>query len=307
MEIAAQSAPSSVAVAVRQAAGPVSNGKNGASTEAVASSASGKAKDAALEPRTPRSGGLYLRKLLLNPFNLYMLLAISAFGLITGHLLVLPIALIVELIALAVVPRTRVFRRHVDEGLRELERLAAQKAREVLLLQMSDAHRHELERLEFLVEGIRENTRRHGASVRLVLDERLGLSRLTASYIQLAIAYREKTGSLALIDRQRLLENIETLGVIERTTQSPRMRRLVQRRLSIAHRHVEHWDRTREHLEAIAHQLATISELIQLLHAQSMSRAGSQEITDEIDRFMADFKENEGTLRELAELGADGL
>lgn len=260
------------------------------------------------EPNTKRPGSLYLRKFLLNPFNIYMALAVAAFGLITGHFVVLPVALVLELLVLAVVPRTGVFRRHVDEGLREIERAAAAKAREALTLQMSDGHRQELERLEFLVEGIRENTRRHGGTVRLALDEHLGLGRLTFIYIQLAISYREKTTSLAMMDRQRLLENIETLQAIDGVVRAPRTRRLVQRRLSIAQRHLEHWDRTREQLEAIAHQLATITELIQFLHAQSLAASsGPQEVSDEIDRFMAEFRENEGTLRELAEFGSEGL
>lgn len=257
---------------------------------------------------TKRSGSLYFRKLLLNPFNLYMALAVAAFGLITGHFMVLPLALVVELLVLAVVPRTNIFRRHVDETIREIDRATAAKARELLMLQMTDGHRQELERLEFLVDGIRENTRRHGGTVRLALDEHLGLGRLTASYIQLSISYKEKTTSLAMMDRQRLLENIETLQAIDGAARSPRMRRLVQRRLSIAQRHLEHWDRTREQLEWIAHQLATITELIQFLHAQSLGASqGPQELNDEIDRFMAEFREHEGTLRELAEFGSDGL
>lgn len=260
------------------------------------------------EIATRRTASLYFRKLLLNPFNLYMALAVAAFGLITGHFLVLPVALAAELVVLAVVPRTKVFRKHIDEGLREMERGAAAKVREALAAQMTDVHRQELERLEFLVEGIRENTRRHGGTVKLALDEHLGLGRLTSSYIQLAISYREKTTSLAMMDRQRLIENIETLQAVDGSSRAPRMRRLVQRRLSIAQRHIEHWDRTREQLEATAHQLATIAELIQFLHAQSMAACSSpQEVSDEIDRFMAEFRENEGTLRELAEFGSDGL
>ena len=300
----AEPCPSNVLVAFRRA----SEQSKPAGTSASTPPRRARSESAVVPEMGKRSASLYFRKLLLNPFNLYMALAVAAFGLITGHFLVLPLALVIELLVLAVVPRTLVFRRHVDDALREMERASAAKARELLTVQMTDGHRQELDHLEFLVDGIRDNTRRHGGTVKLALDEHLGLGRLTASYVQLAISYKEKTTSLAMMDRQRLLENIETMQAIELTARSGRMRRLVERRLSIAQRHLEHWDRTREQLEAIAHQLATIIELIQFLHAQSMAASsGPQEVSDEIDRFMSEFRENEGTLRELAEFGSEGL
>jgi hypothetical protein len=298
----AEPCPSNVLVAFRRAS---EDGKSGGASPFTRRA---KSEPLVVPETAKRSASLYFRRLLLNPFNLYMALAVAAFGLITGHFLVLPVALVIELLVLAVVPRTRVFRRHVDEALKEMDRAAAAKARETLTVQMTDGHRQELDHLELLVDGIRENTRRHGGTVKLALDEHLGLGRLTTSYIGLAISYKEKTTSLAMMDRQRLLENIETMHAIEATTRGARLRRLVERRLSIAQRHLEHWDRTREQLESIAHQLATITELIQFLHAQSMAASsGPQEVSDEIDRFMAEFRENEGTLRELAEFGSDGL
>jgi len=251
-------------------------------------------------------GAVYLRKMLFNPFNLYLVLALTAFGLITGNIAMLPIALCAEVLVLAFVPRTKLFRAHIDESFRELERAAAARAREALLLQLSDTHRQELERLENLVEGIRENARRHGNVVQLVLDEKLELDRLCQTYIRLAIAHKERSLSLAMFDRQRLADNIRALELMDSACPNTRMSRLLQRRLAIGRKHLDHWDRTREQLDVISQQLATITALIQLLHAQSATPSGSQEMSDEIDHFMLDFKENEGTLRELAEFSADG-
>ena len=157
-----------------------------------------------------------------------------------------------------------------------MERVAAPKAREALTVQMTDGHRQELERLEFLVEGIRENTRRHGGTVKLALDEHLGLGRLTTSYVQLAISYREKTTSLAMLDRQRLLENIETLQyALSRinATDHPWPPNAPPGRAPAVHRAAPP-RALGPHARAaggIAHQLATITELIQFLHAQSMA------------------------------------
>ena len=64
--------------------------------------------------------------------------------------------------------------------------------------------------------------------------------------------------------------------------------------------------RTRENLEAIGHQLATITELVHLMHQESLAPAGPAGVSVEIDRVLADFEDGEGALRELLEIGVEG-
>ena len=69
----------------------------------------------------------------------------------------------VEAAFLVVVPRCAFFRRGVDACLDEAERAAAQKAREALILQMGEAHRQELGKIEALIGKTFANAqRRHG-------------------------------------------------------------------------------------------------------------------------------------------------
>ena len=67
----------------------------------------------------------------------------------------------------------------------------------------------------------------------------------------------------------------------------------------------ECWSRTRDSLETIGHQLATITEVVYLLHQESLAPSGSAGISAEVDRVLADFEHGEGALRELADLGVD--
>lgn len=82
-----------------------------------------------------------------------------------------------------------------------------------------------------------------------------------------------------------------------------RTRELLRRRLTIAYRRAECWSRTRENLEAIGHQLATITELVQLVHQESLAPPDPAGVGEVLDRFLTEFEESNGALRELADIG----
>jgi len=123
--------------------------------------------------------------------------------------------------------------------------------------------------------------------------------------IRLAIAHRACEESLAMTNRHVLEGTIRSLEAAVGTG-AERSRRLVQRRLGIAYRRAECWSKTRDSLEAIGHQLATITELVLLLHQESLAPTGTAWGTVEVDRILADFEDGEGALRELVDIGIDG-
>jgi len=215
------------------------------------------------------------------------------------------ITLGLEALFLGLVPRLLCFRHHVDRLCEQVEQAAAAKVREALVAQMDHIHRNELTRLEILVNKTRENVLRKGGTVDL-FDDLFAMGRLTTSFIRLAIAQKASKECLAMTNRQALQDTIRSLEVMLRSCPE-RMRRLVERRLSIAHRRAQCWDRTREHVEMLSHQLATVMELVSLLHDQSTAPAGAQAVYDELEQAVNDLEDNEGLLRELAELGGDSL
>ena len=107
------------------------------------------------------------------------------------------------------------------------------------------------------------------------------------------------------MDRRTLDEKIRTLEGA-RFSPNQHTRALAQRRSVIARKRAERWDRSRASLEAIAHQLAMIGELIQLTHEQVAAPIDPSGATDEIDRVVEELDESQSTIEELAEfLGVD--
>lgn len=264
------------------------------------------ALEAHLAPPRPtrRTGWTYFGQAAIHPSNLLLLIGVMFLSLILWNTPVLLVGLGVEGAFLIVVPRSRFFRRRIDDVLDEADRATAAKAREGLILQMGDIHRQELARIEALVGKTAANVERQAGAAAFAAPEQASLSRLTASYIRLAIAHKACEESLAMTNRHVLEGSIRSLEAAEGSS-SERTGKLVRRRLSIAHRRAECWSRTRENLEAIAHQLATITELVHLMHQESLVQPDPVGVGDAIDRLLSDFEESAGAFRELAEIAVE--
>lgn len=257
----------------------------------------------ALATPPKRSLWVYVKHALMHPWHVVVLAGATVFGVANWSLLVLLLVFAgAELLLLGIVLHLRVFRRYVDERLDQIERSRAAEQRAILLLQMGDDHRRELLRLESVLDKIRDAARPHGTAAQIAVDECLCL---LASYVRLAIAYNVSRDCLASVDRRALEEEIRALDVA-RFSQSAGTRTLAARRIQIARKRAERWDKSRQSLEAIGHQLALIAELVQLTHEQVAAPADPTAATDEIDRMVDELDESQATIEELAEfLGVD--
>lgn len=258
-------------------------------------------------PLRRRTARTYLGRVLVHPYNLLVVGSVLLLSFIGWSPLLLLLGLGAELVILCVIPWRGYFRRSIDAQLDEADRAAWSRARESLIRQMDIRHQQELARLDRLIDRTRENIRRRGGAVPLLLDDGFCLSRLLMSYIRLAIAHKAGQESLAMTNHSELMETIRSLEAI-RSASAGRARGLSERRLTIAYRRAECWSRTREGLEVVSQKLATILELVQLMHEQSMTPVDSPATCMEIDRFMREldgFDSGESTQRELEELDMD--
>jgi len=245
-----------------------------------------------------RSLWVYVKHALMHPWHVVVLAGATVFGVANWSLLVLLLVFAgAELMLLGVVLHLRAFRRYVDERLDQIDRSRAAEQRATLLLQMGDEHRRELLRLESIVDRVRDATTPHGTAAQIAVDECL---RLLASYVRLAIAHNVSRECLASVNRRGLEDEIRTLEAA-RFAQGPHTRALALRRIGIARRRADRWDRSREALDAIGHQLAMIAELVQLTHEQIAAPADPVGATDEIDRVVEELDDQHSTLEELAE------
>jgi hypothetical protein len=258
-------------------------------------------------PPRKRTGWTYLGRVAVHPYNLLVLGSILLLSFIGWSPLLLLLGLGAEIAILCIVPWRGYVRARIDAQLDETDRAAWTRAREALVRQMEIRHQQELAKLDRLIDRTRENIRRRGGVVPLVLDDGFGLNRLVTSYIRLAITHKASQESLAMINHSELMETIRSLEAM-RSTAVGRARGLSERRLSIAYRRAECWNRTRQGLEIVSQKLATILELIHLMHEQSMTPVDSPSTYGDIDRFMRELDELDGaevTHRELEELDFD--
>jgi hypothetical protein len=242
---------------------------------------------------------VYVKHALVHPWHVVVLAAATVLGVANWSLLVLFMVFAgTELLLLGIVLRLRAFRRYVDARIEQAERIRAAEHRASMLLQMSDEHRRELLRLESVVDRIRDANRRHGIATEIAVDD---CFRLLARYVRLAIAHAISRECLASVDRQGLEESKRALEGT-RFTSGSQARTLAQRRLLIARSRAERWDRSRETLEAMDHQLALIGELVQLTHERVAAPADPEGTTREIDQVVEQLRDDQSTFDELKEL-----
>jgi hypothetical protein len=253
--------------------------------------------DAPIERRDPDL--VYLRHALVHVWHLPLVVASMSLALMCSSVLVLLATLLpAELTLLCILPRIAPFRRWVDQRLDELERERAARSRAALLLQMGQEHRLELEQLESVLDRVRVLVHAPPG-----VEDFLGLGHLTTTYARLAIAYQASRDGLSSLHRQSLEHEAAALRVATKTG-APRTRRLAQQRLQIAERRIAQWDRARDELEAISHQLALIAEVIHLIYEQCLAPIDQQELEADIREALGSIETNEDTLRELVELAA---
>lgn len=238
----------------------------------------------------------YLREAFVHPANIAVITLPIALAVLSQSAWVLVPGLLFEVVFVALLAKLRPFRRRVDEAHHELERDAAAAARAEIFDGMSDRHRREYITLEHRVSHIRDRVSL-GSD-----DEAFGLRKLLAAYLKLALAHKQAYAALQLSDRGGLSVEIERLES-SRQTSNPRIRSLEERRLQLARKRAVVWDRNRENLAMIEAQLATIADVIHLLHDRSAAPIEPEQIETDIDQLLSDLEASEKALEELGEVG----
>jgi hypothetical protein len=240
----------------------------------------------------------YFREAFVHPANIAVLTLPIALAVLSQSAWILLPGLFIEIAFVALLAKLRPFRRRVDEAHRELERDAAAAARAEIFDGMSDRHRREFITLENRVAHIRDRVAL-GPS-----DDALGLRRLLAGYLKLALAHKQAYTALQMSDRAVLSAEIERLERLQ-TTSSSRVRSLERRRLALARQRAVVWDRNRENLAMIETQLATIADVVHLIHDRSIAPLESETLERDIEQLLTDLEASEKALEELGEVSGE--
>jgi hypothetical protein len=220
-------------------------------------------------------------------------------GLITLSILAAAFLVVVgEVVVFLALPHLPAFRRHVDAALDRDACLRAAAARSVLLTRMDIQHQRELEHLEELALRVRGATSATGDTTSR--EEWLGIDRLLAAFVRLAIAYRESCSSFDTSGGYTLEMQIAEVEMA-RVRAEGEQRAWAERRLAILLDRRQTWRRARQEQAVLAAELATVGELVRWMFEQSAYGRSVDAQAEVLDAVNA--AANSGSvLRELAAL-----
>lgn len=246
-----------------------------------------------------RARTTYLWYVLAHPANLLFLGSFLLASVVSASLGMFVCTLLLEAMVLAGLPQMAWLQRSLDRQLRGRERREAAAVRSALSADMTPERRGELVELEHRVETIRTNAERARSRGDALLDDLVGLDRLLGSFTRLAVMQCATGESLEMTDRDELVSQIGILEQQLRVSTSIRLREAIARRLGLARRRLEAFDRNRQRVLAMDHQLSTIAEMIRLVHEQSVALMDASNTADIVERVMFELEQHEQALHEI--------
>ena len=252
----------------------------------------------------------YTKEAFLNPWNLgFLIMAmLSAFFLSgapgTGPLfnIVLILAAASELMYLGIVPRQERFQRLVkSQRAKELAKPPSQKE---IYLRLTKYSQRRYARLRKIEKDIQSNYRKMSYASQGLLDSHLKkINGLIESYIKLLYQKERYEDSVRTGAEKEIARDIQEVRA-ELENQSPRVRAIKQRRLRILEQRLERFKRSKENLEIIEEQLATIEDVIKYIHEQSLTLRDPEAITFQLDTLLNEVEETEASVEEIEEVFA---
>jgi len=247
-------------------------------------------------PAKPR----YLRAALLQKINLATLGAAGVASVATLNPLPVLLALGAELIYLGTVPAIPGFKRRVERALSAERSAAATAQADAMLEELSASQRDHFYALRELKDRILQNYRRLSGSSVLVLSSEQRIDQLLASFLRLLStlnAYRQYLGEQNRAEVER--ELAELVSDLERAPGPEKVREVQQKRAEILRKRLARFDQAAEHRELMSHQLASIEDMLRLLHEQSIGMRDPEVVSQQLESIAAEVESTESTVREL--------
>jgi hypothetical protein len=214
-----------------------------------------------------------------------------------------------ELTFLGLVSGNARFQQAVDA--RDTRKLARRRARrtEALLAELAPNQREHFLGLQALATRIHENfARLETGGEAVALQSRHRIDALLQAFLRLLITLNDHRRYLGSTDRERIEGELRALEVDVAAGASPdAVREIKQRRIAILRKRLERFAKAQESREVISHQLASIEDLLRLLHEQSITLRDPTGLTQQLDVLAIEVEEAEATVRELDKLLAFDL
>lgn len=244
----------------------------------------------------------YFRAALFNGFNLSALGAAGFASIAVMNPLPILLALGAELVYLGTVPALPGFKRGVERKLAAARSAEASKLADVMLGELSPSQREHFYALRDLKDRILQNYKRLGSSSLLLFSSEQQIDQLLASFLRLLStlnAYRQYLGQANRADVEQELNQL--VSDLERAPGPEKVREVQQKRAQILRKRLERFDQAAEHRELMSHQLASIEDMLRLLHEQSIGMRDPEVVSRQLEAISAEVESTESTVRELQE------
>ncbi len=260
----------------------------------------------------------YTREAFLHPWNLTFLIATMLTAFVVGggsgsqfvFNLLLLLSAAAELMYLGIVPRDARFQR-VIRSQKAAERSKAPSQKEIFnLLDRQDQRRYA--RLRRLEKEIQSNYEKLSYASQGLLESHLKkIDGLIDSYLNLLHQRERYEVAMQQSTQSEVSAAIAALQQ-DMTDDPPRVRAIKERRLRVLMNRLDRFKKGRENIEIIDAQLATIEDVTQYIHEQSLTMRNPEEISFQLDTLLSEVEETEKAVQEVedvfaaSELGAPG-
>lgn len=246
--------------------------------------------------------GTYWKAAVLHPWNLVMLGATAVAAIALGSEVPLLFGAGLELFYLGVIPANGRFRKAIDARLHKVRRLSEGKRQELMIEELAANQRDHYLSLRQLADRIRQNYRRHEETHGALLLEQsqTKIESLLAAFLKLLVTLNDYRRYLNATDRRMIERDLAELeGDLQSPGGSEAVREIKRKRIDILHKRLERFSKAEESREVISHQLASIEDVLRLVHEQSITIRDPQAITQQLDALTVEVEETESTVRDM--------
>jgi len=234
-----------------------------------------------------------------NQYNLILL----GFAAILCVLLWNPLPMIaaagLELIFMALVPGTDLFRRYVDMKYREIDEEERQLALRARVERLTPDQQYRYKLTQELVLATRENIAEHGTG--LLDDVSAQLENLQERYLRMMESlnlYETYLNSVSGGQLHAALRDLE-----QQLGNAPaRLKASLSERRTILQKRIERLEHVRENHEVLRTQLATVQDMLMLIKESSMTIQNPKGISDQLEGIMSEMEMAEEAVREVDDL-----
>ncbi len=229
-------------------------------------------------------------------YNIILLAFAVIAAVLTGSFLPIVAAVGLEVLYLAFVPETQIFKRLVDQKYLEIdkEEIDNQYEKRMSLLQWGQRERYES--LAGLIQDTKANLNKHGDGLG---DSMVGKLRTLEErflwMMETANSYDHYLGNVDHDTLQRDLHHVQS----SISTASGVVKKTLEERHHILKKRLERLEKVYENRTVLTTQISTVEDIMRLIFESSLSMTDPRGVSKQVDDLLIDVESTEETVNEL--------